>query len=1312
MNILARLSILAAAVALALSGYGSAGLAQSDGLGSPAQDARVRIITNTFVLPAKLHNFSRIAAQGGVALDHRYVDRGTASADDLIANFDLLVLDTPRPMDLAMVEERVGSALRGSRAPWIRIGGGPPAFGNLAPEHTRRLIGYYAAGGADNLQAFAAYVLAWRTGRDVNAIAAPRPLPAAGIYHSAAPRAFATFDEYRRWGEGRWRESAPRVAFAIHSGLISAMETHVVDALVARSEARGLVPVVFWFEAADPDAVTKMLAPAGVDAIVIATHLQNGPARLAEFLKLDVPVLQAVSYRDGTPEAWLKAQSGINPRMVAPFLALPESWGVSDPLVIDAVRDGEPTPIPQQVDALLNKAARLAALRHKPAHEKRFAVMFWNYPPGEKNLSASNLNVPRSLENVTTALAAAGYDVPATPEQRFIDDGQALLGGLYHPEKLDALLAQDLAEPFPVSRYRAWLATLPAARRDELLARWGDPAMHSSVREIGGEKHFVIPRLRVGKLVVLPQPPRGGTPGQDYHDSKQVPAHAYLATYLHVREVFGADALIHLGTHGTQEWTPGKDRGLAVSDYPFLAVGDLPVLYPYIQDNVAEAVQAKRRGRAVIVSHQTPPFAPAGLYDELHDLHEKVHEYAQLEDGGVRETTAEHIRKAVLASNMHRDMGWDEAGIAKDFPAFLTALHDHVHELARHAMPLGLHTFGEAASPEHRLTTVMQQLGDTFYRRAGNEPDEFFATDFKALSTSPPYSILARHLRDGEPIAGIADPELRAMIEKAAALDQHLAQPGETEALLAALAGKFVRPGPGGDPIRNPDVPSGRNLYPFEPDKLPTRAAYEAGAQAFEQLIAAYKAENGDRFPQKIAFSLWAGEAMRHLGLVESQVLHALGLKPVWNDAGRLIRLDVIPASELGRPRVDAVLQVTSVYRDQFDGFMRLLGGAIEKLAALDEPDNPIARNTRAVADQLETRGLEPARAQRLASLRIFSNAPGDYGTNLPDRVLKSTSWEKEDQLAEAFLDRLQYAYGSAEWGADIPGANLFASQLRGVEAAVLSRSSKLHGVLSTDHPFEYLGGLSLAVRHLDGKSPKLFIADLRDQTSRVVSAGRFLADELRARTLNPHWIAGMQKEGYAGTLEILNAVNNVWGWQVTDPTTIRADQWQSLHDTFVRDVRKLGVAVWFERHNPTAQGQLIERMIEAIRKGYWEASEETRLELVQRWQELADKHAVAVGEPATRAFIAHVQAGAGLDAPSAAVTQAPAAPGPQKADNSTAEQQVRGPVLEPVSAAQSDQPPAWQVWAAVLIVLLCLAAGAVAQIIGNARLKSTELRA
>lgn len=1249
----------------------------------------VRVLSNDFVLPGKLARLQQWAGEAGLRLESDYIE-GQAEPADLLAG--LLILDTPRPGDLAQMQAFLGDRLEQSSTPWIRVGGGAPAFGNLPAPVARQLIGYYGNGGQDNLRLLFDYWQRWRAGEDTASVPPPQQLPIAGFYYPEAPSPFDNVQDYLRWGSERWPQQAPRIGFITHGSSLADAELQLLDDLIAASERHGQAPLVFWVDAQNPQALTEVVEPAEMRVLVNLTHMQNGAARQAEFLQLGIPVIQSFTQRTSLAD-WRASPSGIATHSVAPLLGVPETWGMTDPLVIGTLEQGEPQLIPEQAEALLGKIDRLVRLQDLPPEDKQLALLFWNHPDGERNLSASHLNVPRSLAVLSGALADAGYPIPATDEQDFIQLGQRLLAGYYRPETLDALHGDGLAAALPLADYQQWLHSLAAPVQQALQQRWGDPASHWALRQIDGQPHFIIPRAQLGSLLLMPQPPRAGRPGEAYHDTAVPPDHIYLAAYLLLRGQ--ADALIHFGTHGTQEWLPGKDRGLAVDDYPFLALGDLPVFYPYIQDNIGEAMQARRRGRAVVVSHQTPPFAPAGLYDELRELHDLIHQYQQLEEGTVRQQTADAIFGQVAEQGMLADLGWDEAGAQQDFPGFFAALHDYLHALAADSLPLGLHTFGQPAAVEHQLSTVIQQLGTPYLHAvaaASGEPfdsDEPAALDFAELQNTPAYQLLERHLLHGEPVEQLADGELRDWLHKAREQQHNLAETGEIEALLAGLAGGFVAPGPGGDPVRNPQVPSGRNLYAFEADKLPTANAYAAGEQALQQLLDAYRAEHDGLMPEKLAFSLWSSEAMRHLGILESQVLHALGLRPVWDTGGRVRALEIIPRSELGRPRIDVVLQVTSVYRDQFDGFMQLLAEAIERLGQLDEQDSPLVANNRALIEQLQAQGLGSEQAASLANVRIFSNAPGDYGTGVTALALDSTSWEDEAVLAEQFLQRLQHGYGSSGLVAPPPSGNLFAEQLKGVQAAVLARSSTVNGLLSTDHPFEYLGGLSQAVRQINGQAPALYISDLRQNTPRTSGAAQFLAGELRSRYLNPQWIGAMQQEGYAGTLELLNIVNNLWGWQATDSSMVRDDQWQAVHDSYVMDSRELGLSQWFEQHNPTAQAQLIERMVEAIRKQHWDADEQTRRELVERWQELTEQHGADSGAALTVEFINDMAAGFGLTSGSASQ--------PQSQDNPTEpsgqQAAVRGQVMQEVTPQGELETP-WRIWAGLLGMLGCILLG------------------
>jgi cobaltochelatase CobN len=1244
-----------------------------------AAEPIVRIIADESVLAGRLERLQAIASSANVRLEWSYANALPQPPRQWIAGADLLIVEAPLESARQRVEEKIGEALAGNPVPRLEATTRREFQRGLPEPHGHTLLEYYKNGGEANLRNFFAYFRTWRANGDYSKVTPPLIVPVNGYYHPDAPRVFDRLEDYIAWGHERWKPSAARVAIAIHASAFATLQTRVIDAVIRRSEALNQMPIPVWFEGEDADALKKFVQPASVDVLINMQHMGNGRARMREFEQLDVPVLQTMNYRDGDISQWKQATSGAPSRLVAPFIAVYETWGMSDPLVIAAVANGVLVPMPDQVDAVLRKAAALAMLRHTKPADKRIALMFWNYPQGEKNFSASNLNVPRSLEALTRALHAAGHDIPEVTEQQAIDTGQTLLSALYHHDRLDDLLKRKLAATLPVKRYREWLNTTSPAVRTQLLQRWGEPDKHWAVRTVGGAKHFVIPRWQLGKMLLLPQMPRGGEPGAGYHDPALPPDHLYMAAYLYVRDT-APHALIHFGTHGTQEWLPGKDRGLSVEDYPLLAIGDVPVFYPYIQDNIGEALQAKRRGRAVLISHQTPPFAPSGLYAELADVHTLLHEYIQLEPGAVRDRTADNLRRKIIDQSLNKDMAWSEAAMRKDFDGFLTAFHDHLHGLARISVPLGLHTLGTPPSPEHRLSTVMQQLGPDFSKGA-----EVFARDFSELQSTAPYQLLQKHIREGASLASLPDEAQRKMLERAVQLDRHLATNDELTALLHGLAGRFVLPGAGGDPVRNPDVPNGRNLFGFEPDKVPTRSAYEAAKESLDSLVADFRYKHAGAAPTKLAFSLWSVEAMRHMGVTEAQVLHAMGLRPRWDEGGRVIALDIIPASELQRPRIDAVVQVTGAYRDQFESFMRLLAAATERLSKLEEPGNAVAHNTQLAAQSLSKQGLDAERARRLAAVRVFGNQPGDYGVGLSDAVLDSTAWENDAPLAEQYLSRLQYAYGTEDWGTTTAKVNVYAEQLKGVQAAVLSRSSNLYGLLTGDDPYQFLGGLSLAVRHINGASPELYISDQRQARGRIATAASFLSEEMRTRYLNPQWIKPMQNEGYAGTLEIVDTINNLWGWQALDPNTVRADQWQSMHEVYVMDKYKLDMQRWFEQHNPTAQAQILERMLEAIRKGYWDATEQTRREIAERWQQLADR-GVTTGAPATREFAQEMAAGFGLQ------------PGKATSSATSQTQTVRGQLMQETTAQETPEP-LWRVWLALLAILLCFIVGGLNQL-------------
>ncbi len=1256
-----------------------------------ANPARLLFLATSNVPPGKFRQLAEIARPHGLAVELRYVHKLPAEVDGgLFRGFDAVFFDS---YQVDEVREKLSRALPGLKVPHLWLYDARPAWAGLPDPLAKRLVAYYNSGGRANFDGFFASLAAHFAGRAASGIADPVIYPKSAIYHPRAPGGvFASADAYLAWK--RAPAGAPVIAVAMHQQYIASMQTGFIDDLIARIEAAGAVPLAAYSPLMEPGTLPRLLSSRGkpVARAMINTQITLNPeSRRAEFEAMGIPVIQAMQYRRGDTDAWRADPQGVAMMAVPFFLAQAEYAGVTDIQIAAATGakggkdDDQIVPIPEQAAAVVAKALKLIALQHKANAEKKLAVFFWNYPPGEKNLSASFLNVPRSLEGTLAALKGAGYTTETPGETELIGNLQQLLAPFYREGRLDALLHAGLAELYPIANYRAWLGGLPAEVRKEMTDKFGEPEKSALAIRRNGESFFVIPRFKLGNLVLLPQPPRGEK-WEDkekalYHSTKAPPSHFYFATYLWAREKFGADALVHYGTHGTQEWLPGKERGLSVFDYPMLAVGDTPVIYPYIADNIGEAQQAKRRGRATILSHQPPPFRPAGLHEALIALHDLLHAWLAQDEGAVKERIKADLIAATAKQRIERDMGWTAQRIAAEFPAFVDELHNHLHELAEIAQPLGLHTLGRAPDEKHRLATVLLMLGRPFWEAAAaqagtprEELDEALIADYEKLPQTAPYVLLRAHLIENRSTAGLP-AALREQIDKARKWHADIGAGNELPALLAALAGRYIPTSYGGDPIKNPDAyPTGRNLYGFDPSRVPTRQAWAAGKAAADKLLAEHKKLAGVA-PTKLTLSLWSVETMRHQGILEAQAFWLMGVEPVWDAGGRVTDVKLIPREALGRPRVDVVLSATGLYRDHFPNAMKQLARAAQLAAEATGPaeaDNAVAANSRRIAAELEKQGMGAAAAKRAGITRIFSSESGRYGTGLDDATLATDTWkgkaEGDRKLAQLYLARMQHAYGpdEADWGKtgdELTGGkavNLYAAHLKGTQGAVLSRTSNTYGMLTTDDPFQYLGGIGLAVRYLDGKAPQLYISNLRGNDGngggRAEGAAQFLAKELATRNFHPGYVKGLMAEGYAGTLQVVDGMNNFWGWTAVAREIVRDDQWQEFVDVYVRDKHKLGLNQWFERHNPHALAQTIERMLEAARQEYWDADPKVVAELKERYRDLARRHDVKSDNAAFEKFVG--LAGYGLAAavspaptlrpPAAAGAAAPPPPPPQ----------------------------------------------------------------
>ncbi|HID50549.1 MAG TPA: cobaltochelatase subunit CobN, partial [Anaerolineae bacterium] len=706
-------------------------------LTSGEEEVRVLVLAQKPARPGKLDAWLAAASQAGVTADYRFVgeaDVGISLSE--LARVDMLIIDSPYTSKLAGVMAALDSTLKAWGKPVLFVPrrGYIPAL-HLGETHGRRLSDYYQHGGEKNRQHFFAYLKALLSGTDTASIPSPLLLPDAGIYHPDHQQGvFADAGAYLRWRGLKTDEERPVIGVAIHrSYLVDGIVNHI-DATVRRLEQSGALPLVYYHPARNGEAVKKLLSPNGKTiphAIINYRAVFDAAITRETFGELGIPVLQALVHKES--EAHWKQDSAGWPFSRIPFyLAQPETAGIIDPMLVAVTEKGQTSALDAQLDSLVRKALRLAQLKRKSNENKRIAILYYNSPPGGTHLKASFLNVPRSLERILGGMSAAGYKVDPLTEHTLTKRAQAMLEGYHQTDAFERLLASGLAALLPLEDYLKWFEALPEMVQARITARWGEPSESRMLIERKGRHYFIIPRMASGSIVILPQPLRGGVDdnqGALQHDKKLPLNHSYLATYLWLREHLQADALIHLGTHGTQEWAPGKERALAVSDDPFLAVGEVPVIYPFIVDDVGEAVQAKRRGRALIISHQTPPFRSAGLYHELSGLHELVQRYEELDSGPVKAQTRQAILSRVSRNGIYADMGWKDPVDTQQFPHFMEELHHYLHDLAEAQQPLGLHSFGQAPLAEHLTSTVMQMLGSDYLHAAGGGK-EMLAQDY------------------------------------------------------------------------------------------------------------------------------------------------------------------------------------------------------------------------------------------------------------------------------------------------------------------------------------------------------------------------------------------------------------------------------------------------------------------------------------------------------------------------------------------------------------------------------------------------------
>ncbi len=1024
--------------------------------------------------------------------------------------------------------------------------------------------------------------------------APPVEYPDIGVYHPDLPGRFS--ESAADLPHARGNRTA--VGLVLMRSYILSGDTGHYDGAIRALEARGLrVIPVFASGLDNRPAIERYFTDQGaarIEALVSLTgfSLVGGPAyndagAAADLLdRLDVPYVSGQALEFQSLEDWRTQPQGLTPVESTIMVAIPELDGATGPIVFGGRTANGSTcegcarachfpgttgamrmqACAERVEQLAARVDKLVQLRRVPRAERKVAITLFNFPPGAGATgTAAFLAVFESLFNTLREMAAAGYDVELP------DSVDALRAAV-----LEGNAARHGTDANVVASIPAREHILAEGRLADIEAQWG-PA--PGRQQADGQSIHVL-GARFGNVLVGIQPGFGyeGDPMRLLFEGGFAPTHAFAAYYRYLRKEFGAHAVLHFGTHGALEFMPGKQVGLSDDCWPDHLIGDLPNIYFYAANNPSEAAIAKRRSAATTVSYLTPPLAEAGLYQRYQDLKETLDQWRETppENAALRARLAEAIQAGAEALELAVTPG--PAGEAAGFdPARLDA---ELETLATTLIPEGLHVAGAPLSPSQRIDMLATMAPPT-----GEAPVSRTAIEALVAGATPAEA--ARH--GGAPVAAL---------DRLSEIDRKLTAAREIPGLLRALDGGFIAPVAGGNVSTHPDIlPTGRNIHGFDPFRLPSAGAVVDGGLQAERLLARHVADHG-ALPESVAIVLWGTDNLKSEGAQIAQAMALMGAVPRRDSYGRLTGADLLPLSELGRPRIDVVATLSGIFRDLLPYQSRMLAEAAFKAAgATDEPETLNFVRKHALAYQGE-HGCD----LETAALRVFSNADGAYGANV-NQMIDAGCWEEEDSLADAYTRRKCYAYGLD--GKPVAREGLLNTMLADVDLAYQNLESVELGVTTIDHYFDTLGGIGRAVKRArGGADAAIYIGDQTRGDGVVRTLSEQVALETRTRTLNPKWYEGMLRHGHEGVRQIEAQVTNTLGWSAT---TGSVEPWiyQKIGETFVLDE---ALRDRLASLNPKACASLANRLLEACDRNYWQPDPETLAALQRAGEDLEDR--------------------------------------------------------------------------------------------------------
>ncbi|MBD2167365.1 magnesium chelatase subunit H [Calothrix membranacea FACHB-236] len=991
-----------------------------------------------------------------------------------------------------------------------------------------------------------------------------------------------------------------------------------------------------------------------VDAVISLTGfaLVGGPARqdhpkaIDALKRLNRPYMVALPLVFQTTEEWMDSDLGLHPIQVALQIAIPELDGAIEPIILSG-RDGttgKAIALQDRVEVVAKRALKWANLRRKPKLDKKVAITVFSFPPDKGNVgTAAYLDVFGSIYEVMKALKNNGYDLPELPES-----AEALMQEVIHDAQAQYASPElNIAYKMSVPEYEA---LTPYSQRLE--ENWGPPPGHLN----SDGQNLLIYGKQFGNVFIGVQPTFGyeGDPMRLLFSRSASPHHGFAAYYTYLEQVWQADAVLHFGTHGSLEFMPGKQMGMSGDCYPDQLIGTIPNLYYYAANNPSEATIAKRRSYAETISYLTPPAENAGLYKGLKELSELIASYQTLKDTGRGIPIVNSIMDKCRMVNLDKDIDLPETD-AKDMSEderdnIVGSVYRKLMEIESRLLPCGLHIIGKPPTAEEAIATLVNiasldrqeeeilSLPRIIANSIGRNIDDIYHNNDKGiledvqllqditLATRAAVSALVKEQTDAEGRVSLVSrlnffnmgkkepwveslhqagynkvdvAALKPLFEYLEFCLQQVCADNELGGLLKGLEGEYILPGPGGDPIRNPDVlPTGKNIHALDPQSIPTTAAVQSAKIVVDRLLARNKAENDGKWPETIACVLWGTDNIKTYGESLAQIMWMVGVRPVPDALGRVNKLELIPLEELGRPRIDVVINCSGVFRDLFINQMNLLDQAVKMAAEVDEPLEMNFVRKHAL-QQAEDLGIN----LRQAATRVFSNASGSYSSNI-NLAVENSTWDSEAELQEMYLKRKSFAFNSDNPGMMDESRQIFESTLKTADATFQNLDSSEISLTDVSHYFDSDPTKLVASLRGDGKTPASYIADTTTANAQVRTLSETVRLDARTKLLNPKWYEGMLSHGYEGVRELSKRLVNTMGWSATAGAV---DNWiyEDTNETFIKDEE---MQKRLMNLNPHSFRKVVSTLLEVNGRGYWETSEENLDRLRELYQEVEDR--------------------------------------------------------------------------------------------------------